>query len=133
MLKYRGKKNELRSYMQENKEYFRSVDAETYEALRVFLHSERILKAVARSEREERIDMCQALEDIYTDGVNAGREAGRLEGEAAGRKAGLLEGETREKLLIITKMLQDGLPVSVIRKYTDATDEDINTAEGKLL
>ncbi len=120
MLKYRGQKEKLRQYMQENKAYFGQVDVETYQALRVFLHSEKMLKDMKKTEREERIDMCQALEDIYTDGV----KAGKLEGEAAGR----LEGERREKQLIITKMLRDGLPVSAIRKYTDATDEDLKIA-----
>ena len=120
MLKYRGQKEKLRQYMQENKAYFGQVDVETYQALRVFLHSEKMLKDMKKTEREERIDMCQALEDIYTDGV----KEGQLEGEAAGR----LEGERREKQLIITKMLRDGLPVSAIRKYTDATDEDLKIA-----
>lgn len=120
MLKYRGQKEKLRQYMQENKAYFGQVDVETYQALRVFLHSEKMLKDMKKTEREERIDMCQALEDIYTDGV----KEGKLEGEAAGR----LEGERREKQLIITKMLRDGLPVSAIRKYTDATDEDLKIA-----
>lgn len=112
MLKYRGQKEKLRQYMQENKAYFGQVDVETYQALRVFLHSEKMLKDMKKTEREERIDMCQALEDIYTDGVKAGR----------------LEGERREKQLIITKMLRDGLPVSAIRKYTDATDEELKIA-----
>lgn len=120
MLKYRGQKEKLRQYMQENKAYFGQVDVETYQALRVFLHSEKMLKDMKKTEREERIDMCQALEDIYTDGV----KEGKLEGEAAGR----LEGERREKQLIITKMLRDGLPVSAIRKYTDATDEELKIA-----
>ncbi|OUP84605.1 hypothetical protein B5F07_07165 [Lachnoclostridium sp. An169] len=120
MLKYRGQKEKLRQYMQENKAYFGQVDVETYQALRVFLHSEKMLKDMKKTEREERNDMCQALEDIYTDGV----KAGKLEGEAAGR----LEGERREKQLIITKMLRDGLPVSAIRKYTDATDEELKIA-----
>lgn len=44
MLKYRGQKEKLRQYMQENKAYFGQVDVETYQVLRVFLHSEKMLK-----------------------------------------------------------------------------------------
>ena len=42
---------------------------ETYQALRAFLHSENMLKDFAVSGKEARIDMCQALEELYQDGV----------------------------------------------------------------
>ena len=51
MLKYRGQKEKLRQYMQENKAYFGQVDVETYQALRVFLHSEKMLKDMKKTER----------------------------------------------------------------------------------
>ncbi|OUP84156.1 hypothetical protein B5F07_08445 [Lachnoclostridium sp. An169] len=61
--------------------------------------------------------MCQAIEDIYKDGKKAGIKTGI--------KTGIKEGRTS----LITQMLQNGLPVSEIRKYTDATDEEISNAE----
>ncbi len=55
MLKYRNQKTEL-------------------------LHSERILKKeVGKKNREESIDMCKALEDLYQDGIEQGRDAERLD------------------------------------------------------
>ena len=117
VLQYRGKKEELRSYMLENRDYFGQVDVETYHALQSFLHSEKILKEVEVSQGKERIDMCQALEDIYADGVKDGEKTGR----------------TQEKLAIIVKMMQDNLPVSTIKKYTDATDEEIENAKTAVL
>ena len=117
VLQYRGKKEELRSYMLENRDYFGQVDVETYHALQSFLHSEKIMKEVEVSQGKERIDMCQALEDIYADGVKDGEKTGR----------------TQEKLAIIVKMMQDNLPVSTIKKYTDATDEEIENAKTAVL
>ena len=75
---------------------------ETYQALRAFLHSENMLKDFAVSGKEARIDMCQALEELYQDGVREGREEGREEGVA----------------MIILNMLKSGMSVSDIKKYT---------------
>ena len=81
VLKYRSEKEKLQSYMKENRAYFENVDVDTYQAMREFLHSERQLKSVVKAKgKEERINMCKALEDIYNDGVERGREEGREEG-----------------------------------------------------
>ena len=55
VLQYRGKKDELRSYMLEHRDYFGQVNTETYHALQAFLHSEKILKDIEVSEGKERI------------------------------------------------------------------------------
>ena len=102
--------------MLENRDYFGQVDVETYYALQSFLHSEKILKEVEISQGKERIDMCQALEDIYADGVKTGEKAG----EKTGR--------TQERLKIISKMLQENFSASTIKKCTDATDEELQNA-----
>ena len=44
MLKCRGNKKELLDYMNKREEYFRNVDEETYQVMREFLHSEKMLK-----------------------------------------------------------------------------------------
>ena len=79
MLQYRGNKTELINYMQKNESYFRNVDEETYEVIREFLHSERILKKEVSMKKEEKIDMCQALEELYEDGIERGKELGLME------------------------------------------------------
>ena len=88
MLKYRGRKKELQGYIQKNEKYFSSVDAETYQALCSFLNMEKGIKEVEAMQKEERVNMCQALEEWYQDALKEGREAGLAEG----REAGLAEG-----------------------------------------
>ena len=88
MLKYRGRKKELQEYIQKNERYFSSVDAETYQALCSFLNMEKGIKEVEAMQKEERVNMCQALEEWYQDALKEGREAGLAEG----REAGLAEG-----------------------------------------
>ena len=88
MLKYRGRKKELQEYIQKNEKYFSSVDAETYQALCSFLNMEKGIKEVEAMQKEERVNMCQALEEWYQDALKEGRKAGLAEG----REAGLAEG-----------------------------------------
>ena len=113
MLKYREDKENLKSYMQKNRDYFGQVDVETYQALGVFLRSENKLKEIIDPGEEERIDMCKALDDIYADGVK--------DGERTGKEAGKEEG----RAFIISRMLKNGLEMTEIKKYTEATDQEI--------
>ena len=108
MLKYREEKEKLQRYMQENRDYFGQVDVETYQALGAFLYSGKKLKEVVDSGEEEQIDMCKALDDIYADGVRD------------------------EKFFIITRMIKEGMAASVIRKCTEATDQEIEQARNEM-
>ena len=57
------------------------MDEETYQAIREFLHSERILKSkIKKEEGKETVDMCKALEDLYNDGIEQGIEQGSIAG-----------------------------------------------------
>lgn len=79
MLKYRGDKEKLKEYINQNKEYFGNIDWETYQAFREFLHSEKVMREqMSGNEKEEHIDMCKALEDLYADGVEEGVEKGQM-------------------------------------------------------
>ena len=120
MLKYRGEKEKLQRYMQENRDYFGQVDVETYQALGAFLHSEKKLKEVVDSGEEEQIDMCKALDDIYADGVK--------DGERTGKEVGREEG----RAFIISRMLQDNLGITEIKRYTEATDQEIEKVKKSL-
>ena len=105
VLKYRGNKTGLQNYMQENRDYFTRVNADTYQALCAFLHSEKMLKEIKDSGKDVKIDMCQALEELYQDGIKEGRE----EGIAA----------------VISNMLKSGMSITDIKKYTGADDRMI--------
>lgn len=72
MLKYRKQKRELQKYIQKNEAYFSSVDVETYQALCSFLNMEKGLKKVEELQKEEKINMCQAMEEWYQDAVEEG-------------------------------------------------------------
>ena len=120
MLKYREDKENLKSSMQRNRDYFGQVDVETYQALGVFLRSENKLKEIIDPGEEERIDMCKALDDIYADGVK--------DGERAGKEAGREEG----RAFIISRMLKNGLEMTEIKKYTEASDQEIEKVKKSL-
>lgn len=72
MLKYRSRRKELQGYIQKNEKYFSSVDAETYQALCGFLNMENGIKEVENMRKEERVNMCQALEELYQDALEEG-------------------------------------------------------------
>lgn len=100
--------------MNANKEYFTRVDMETYQALRAFLHSEKMLKEFTKSDKEVKIDMCQALEELYQDGVR--------EGKIEGIRAGHLE-SNRKAAINLDKM---GMPAEAIAR---AVEEDVSVVK----
>ena len=148
MLKCRGEKEKLQEYIQENRNYFENVDVETYQAVRVFLQSETMLKEIPVMEKEEKINMCQAMEEWYADavregmakgiedgrqigrkiGLEEGRAEGRAEGLEEGRAEGQAEGRRQEKNAIIVKMLEGGMTVKEIKKFTGGTEAEIEQA-----
>ena len=107
MLKYRKQKRELQKYIQKNEAYFSSVDVETYQALCSFLNMEKGLKEVKELQKEEKINMCQAMEEWYQDAVEEGitlvkmifhlSAQGRSEQEIA-EETGISPGEVKEIL-----------------------------------
>ncbi len=124
MLKYRSEKEKLQNYILENRDYFENVDVETYQAMREFLHSERILKDMGNTaKKEERINMCKALEDLYSDGVEEGREAGREEGIKAlvetCRDLGVSRENTASQLMTRYSMTQE-LAVKNVDQYWES-------------
>lgn len=77
MLKYKHEKQQLKDYINDNKNFFQKINQDTYDAICVLLNSERQLKNIAENGHcEEEIDMCKALDDLYEDGVAEGIEKG---------------------------------------------------------
>ena len=79
MLKYRQDKERMQKYVQEHEGYFRHVDRDTYNVLRVLLKAEKQMDEIKNQEKEE-VDMCQALQEIFDDGRNEGFMQGREQG-----------------------------------------------------
>lgn len=72
MLKCRQDAEKLREYVEQHREYFESVDLETYQAVRELLRSEKILRDARKDRKETGVNMCKALEDLYQNGVDTG-------------------------------------------------------------
>lgn len=65
-------------------------------------------------------DIEKAIKDekaIYNTGIREGKELGRE------------EGERRNKIEVIKRMLKDNIDIALIKKYADATDEEIDEAK----
>lgn len=75
MLKYRKDKDGLRNYVNENKQFFQKVDHETSQAMKAFLNMKHIPGETEN--KEEAINMCEAIQEMYDDGVRDGMQQGR--------------------------------------------------------
>ena len=75
MLKYRKDKDGLRNYVNENKKFFQKVDHETSQAMKAFLNMKQIPGET--EDKEETINMCKAIQEMYDDGVRDGMQQGR--------------------------------------------------------
>ena len=74
MLRYRDSKEELTDYINENKKFFQNVDYETSQAMKAFLNMKQI--SGEAEHKEEMIDMCKAIQEMYDDGVKDGIQQG---------------------------------------------------------
>ena len=118
MIKYRQKKEKILEYVEANRSYFQRLNIDTYQALNVFLNSEKWLEGINVPERKGEMDMCKALEDIYEDGKADGYKDGR----AAGKEEGLTE-KLREQ---VSKKLQKGKSLETIAEELEESVETIS-------
>ena len=70
-----------------------------------------------------------ALDKGRAEGEAKGKAEGLAEGkaigEARGKAEGLAEGKAEEKSAIARRMLEDGVPVETVAKYSGLTKEDV--------
>lgn len=78
MLRYRDSKEELTDYISENKKFFQNVDYETSQAMKAFLNMKQIPGEAEH--KEEMVDMCKAIQEMYDDGVKDGIQQGVEQG-----------------------------------------------------
>ena len=78
MLRYRDSKEELTDYINANKKFFQNVDYETSQAMKAFLNMKQIPGEAEH--KEEMIDMCKAIQEMYDDGVKDGIQQGVEQG-----------------------------------------------------
>mgnify|MGYP000058424050 CR=1 FL=1 len=109
MLKYRKDKDGLRNYVNENKKFFQKVDHETSQAMKTFLNMKQI---PGETENEEEIiNMCEAIQEMYDDGVRDGMKRGIQQG-----RDDLLKEKVKRKL-----QKQKSL-----EQIADELEEDVN-------
>ena len=114
MIKYRQKKEKILEYVEANRSYFQRMNMDTYQALSVFLNSEKWLEGISVLEGKGEMDMCEALEDIYEDG--------RADGYKNGKEEGLTE-KLREQ---VSKKLQKGKSLETIAEELEESVETIS-------
>ena len=61
---------------------------------------------------------------LYNTGIREGKEIGKKLGEKFGRE----EGKRKNKIEVISRMLKDNMDIELIKKYANATDEEIEEA-----
>lgn len=107
-------------------EEFKSLKAETEWAIAAHLH----IKGLMGKMKEE-IPMCKAFDDLAKEWKQEGKREGRKEGKREGRKEGKREGRKEEKILIIRRMIKEGLDEPLISRTTRCTKEEFAAALGK--
>jgi len=105
LLKCRKDKQKLKQYIEDNKEFFKSVDTDTGMAISSFINSESVMKMIEKQKEGEEIDMCKAMEDW-----------------AAEER---LEGEENKLVDLIRKKMEKGKSVVTIADEIEETEEAV--------
>ena len=77
------------------------------------------VKEMSEDEKMERLAELRE-KAIYNTGIREGTEIGK--------KLGREEGERKKKIEVISRMLKDNMDIELIKKYANATDEEIEEA-----
>ena len=83
---------------------FRSVSRKTADLVNVVTKSK-----LHYSEREERVNMCEAIEGIIHDAKAEGIEEGRAEGIEKGRAEGIEKGRAEGKVETLLSLIEKGI------------------------
>ena len=110
-VKYSSDKTRLHEIVREDSGY-RSLSKKTADMVNIVTGSR-----LKYAEREEKVDMCLAIEEMRNDAMAEGREEGRAEGREEGRAEGREEGraEGREEgraegvVSTLTALVRDGI------------------------
>ena len=115
LLKCRKDKQKLKQYVEDNKEFFKSVDMDTGMAIGAFMNSDSIMNEIKNQNEGGRVDMCKAMEDWAAEEREEGRLEGRLEGK--------LEGEENKLVDLIRKKLAKGKDIATIADEVEETED----------
>ena len=74
LLKCRKDKKKLRQYVEDNQEFFKSVDEDTGVAISSFINSESVMNKLKNQNEGGKVNMCKAMEDWAAEERAEGRE-----------------------------------------------------------
>lgn len=128
-LKHAKNKRKLRQVIEENRQDWYNIDRETYELIAELTNSHKLLKYLeSKDEREQGgIDMCNALEEIYNDGIEQGRDEGKMisliiqtmKKQAKGKTVEEAADALEEDMKVITRLYH------LIKKYPEKSEEEL--------
>ena len=72
----------LKRYLSNHEGEVKALDEESKFLLSTMIKEKRLLKKLARKEKKEEEDMCEAIQGMIEEGIAQGKEEGRVEGKA---------------------------------------------------
>lgn len=132
-LKYAKDKKKLRGIIEENREEWYNIENETCELIAELTNSYKLMEYLQNGKESERggLDMGNAIDEIYNDGVEWGLDKGRNEGkmitlimqsrkkQAKGKTAEEAAEALEEDVQVITQLYH------LIKKYPDKNEEEL--------
>lgn len=97
-------------------EAFQKLDPETERMIAAHMNIKRLVHKM----EEEELPMCKAFQDLMREERQSGKREGRREGKK--------EGKQEEKILIIRRMLQEGMDKKQISRLTRCTIKELAEA-----
>ena len=107
LLKCRKDKKKLRQYVEDNQDFFKSVDVDTGMVISSFINSNRIMNEMKNQNEGGRVNMCKAMEDWA----------------AEERAEGKLEGEENKLVELIRKKMVKGKDIATIADEVEETED----------
>ncbi len=130
LVRCRENSKEMFDYANANKDFFESVDYETVNAIGAMVQGgEKYVKMIKDSKKEEKVNMCKALEDLWEDGVKTGEARGEERGIKLGEERGIKLGEMRgiQKAVLLLRRVgtSDDVIVDMIKSEYNMDAEEV--------
>ena len=106
-------------------------DPNSKEVKEIMEKNEDVKKAiitVKEMSEDEKMEKLAELREKAIRDEKALYNTGIREGTEIGKKLGREEGERKNKIEVISRMLKDNMDIELIKKYANATDEEIEEA-----
>ena len=118
MLKYNKEKTLLYDYVKKNQEALKNMDEDAMMAMWSLMKDQkRLQKLLCVEEGKERIDMWQAIDDLFADGVAEGEARGEVKGERRLSDLILILAKQNRQDLIIKGASDEKLRKKLYKEY----------------